>query len=178
MKNMCIDTCHLFWAYKNNKRIVNYIVQVRKYFNTYFHLSDCNLKTHSCEIGKGYIDFSKILPYVNLGVTEITSKDEKNPKEMIHSYLGLEHSLKKFNRILMPLPKGAEHFLNLALSKIKNNGIIHFYSFAREDDYGNIINLINNECKKIKKQCKILNIVKCGQFSPRVYRICIDFGVK
>src|SRR3989338_986053 len=62
---------------------------------------------------------------------------------------------KKFDRIIMPLPKGAEHFLNLTLSKI-----------------------INNECKKSKKQCKILKITKCGQFSPRVYRLCIDFMVK
>ena len=85
---------------------------------------------------------------------------------------------KKFDRIIMPLPKGAEHFLSLALSKIKKKGITHFYSFAQEDNYDNIINLINNECKKSKKQCKILKITKCGQFSPRVYRLCIDFMVK
>jgi tRNA (guanine37-N1)-methyltransferase len=85
---------------------------------------------------------------------------------------------KKFDRIIMPLPKGAENFLNLALSKIKKNGIIHFYSFSEEDKYNKIIEIINNECKKKKKQCKVLDIVKCGQFSPRVYRICIDFKVK
>ena len=85
---------------------------------------------------------------------------------------------KKFDRIIMPLPKGAENFLNLALTKIKKNGIIHFYSFAEENKYGNIIDIINKECKKSKKQCKILKIVKCGQFSPRVFRICVDFEVK
>ena len=85
---------------------------------------------------------------------------------------------KKFDRILMPLPKGAEHFLNLALNKIKNKGIIYFYSFAEENKYGNIIKIIEKECKKSKKQCKILKITKCGQFSPRVYRICVDFRVK
>tara|TARA_B100000315_G_C14567191_1_gene583568 strand:- start:1064 stop:1897 length:834 start_codon:yes stop_codon:yes gene_type:complete len=85
---------------------------------------------------------------------------------------------KKFDRIIMPLPKGAENFLNLALSKIKKNGIIHFYAFSEEVKYNKIIEIINNECKKRKKQCKILDIVKCGQFSPRVNRICVDFKVK
>ena len=85
---------------------------------------------------------------------------------------------KKFDRIIMPLPKGAEHFLNLALSKINRDGIINFYDFAEENNYGNIINLINNKSKKQKKKYKILKITKCGQFSPRVYRICVDFRVK
>jgi len=84
---------------------------------------------------------------------------------------------KKFDRILMPLPKGAENFLNLALNKIKRNGIIHFYSFVEENKYENITKIIKQECKKKKKQCKILNIVKCGQYSPRVNRICVDFRV-
>ncbi|MBW2976289.1 hypothetical protein KY347_02475 [Candidatus Woesearchaeota archaeon] len=178
MKNMCIDTCHLFLAYRDNNKIARHIASVRKEFNTYFHLNDCDLKTHSCQIGRGYIDFSKILPYVNLGVTEITSADENNPREMIKSYLELEHSLKKFDRILMPLPKGAENFLGLALGSIKKNGIIHLYSFAEENKYEHITNSIKTECKKSEKQCKILKITKCGQFSPRVYRICVDFRVK
>ena len=85
---------------------------------------------------------------------------------------------KKFDRIIMPLPKGAENFLYLAPNKIKRKGIIHFYSFSEENKYDNVIKIINNECKRSKKQCKILKITKCGQFSPRVYRICVDFMVK
>ncbi len=84
---------------------------------------------------------------------------------------------KKFDRIIMPLPKTADTFLNVALDKIKKNGIIHFYCFSEENKYEDIIKIINEECKKKKKQCKILNITKCGQYSPRVVRICIDFKV-
>lgn len=84
---------------------------------------------------------------------------------------------KRFDRIIMPLPKGAENFLGLALNKIKKNMTIHFYSFAEEDKYDNVIKTINNECKKKNKKCKIIDIVKCGQFSPRVFRICVDFQV-
>ena len=84
----------------------------------------------------------------------------------------------KFDRIIMPLPKGAENFFGMALNKIRKNGILHFYSFAEENNYNNIKKIINNECGKKKKKCRILDIVKCGQFSPRVYRLCIDFKVK
>jgi len=84
---------------------------------------------------------------------------------------------KRFDRIIMPLPKGAENFLDLALDKINKNGTIHFYNFAEENKYDKIIKIINIECKKKKRKCKIINIVKCGQFSPRVFRVCIDFKV-
>jgi len=80
----------------------------------------------------------------------------------------------KFDRILMPLPKGAEKFLDLVLKKISKNGIIHFYDFSEEDKYEEIIKKIKHGCKKSKKNCKILRIIKCGQFSPKVNRICVD----
>ena len=84
---------------------------------------------------------------------------------------------KKFDRIIMPLPKEAENYLDLAFKKIKKDGIIHFYSFSEENEYKKIINTIKKECKKQKMKCNILKITKCGQFSPRVFRICIDFRV-
>ena len=84
----------------------------------------------------------------------------------------------EYNRIIMPLPKSTKNFLNLALGKIKKNGIINFYSFGKENEYENVTNIIKNICKKNKKQCKILRIVKCGQYSPGVFRICVDIKVK
>ncbi len=84
---------------------------------------------------------------------------------------------KKFDRILMPLPKGAESFLPLALTKIKKNGIIHFYDFLAEDELSKAKEKINKACKTTKKKCRILKIVKCGQFSPRKYRVCADIKI-
>jgi tRNA (guanine37-N1)-methyltransferase len=84
---------------------------------------------------------------------------------------------KKFDRILMPLPKTGERFLPLALTKAKPGTIIHFYSFLEETK-------INQEAKKIKKLCsqykykiRILRKIKCGQFAPYVYRVCFDIKV-
>ncbi len=85
---------------------------------------------------------------------------------------------KKFDRILMPLPKGAEAFLSVALSKIKKKGVIHLYDFLDKQDIPDLaIGKIKNACEKNNKKFKILEVVKCGQYSPGKYRICVDFRI-
>lgn len=82
---------------------------------------------------------------------------------------------KKFNRILMPLPKSAEDFLDTALKVAKKGTIIHLYQFLEETEFEKAKQNIEQACKKAKKKYEIIRIVKCGQQSPRTYRICIDF---
>ncbi|MBU2640016.1 MAG: methyltransferase domain-containing protein [Nanoarchaeota archaeon] len=81
---------------------------------------------------------------------------------------------KKFDRIVMPLPKSSEDFLDLANKKIKKNGIIHFYDFEREEDIPK--KSIEKIEKKIKK-FKVLKVVKCGSFGPGKFRVCVDFSL-
>ena len=80
---------------------------------------------------------------------------------------------KSFDRIIMPLPRDAESFLDLALKCLKKNGIIHFYDFQKSED------IPKASIEKIKAHCtpKILKVTKAGQYSPRKFRICIDFKV-
>lgn len=85
---------------------------------------------------------------------------------------------KLFDRILMPLPKHAEDFLPEALAVSKKGTIIHFYDFLHEDKFNEALEKIKKACNKAKKKCKILEIVKCGQHSPRTFRICVDFKVE
>src|SRR3989338_8905 len=84
---------------------------------------------------------------------------------------------KKFDRILMPLPKGGENFLRLALKHIKNNGINHFYDFEHESEFKKSEEKVRKACTEAKKQFKILRTTKCGQYAPGFYRICVDFKV-
>jgi len=80
---------------------------------------------------------------------------------------------KKFDRILMPLPKSAGDFLDMAKLASKKTTLIHFYDFLREDE-------IKKSKEKIKKQfpkARFLRTVKCGNISPGKYRICLDFKV-
>ena len=83
--------------------------------------------------------------------------------------------LGKFDRIIMPLPKTAEDFLDLAIKHSKSGTIIHLYLF-----------LCDSTTPKAKKRIKeifgktkyrIQRIVKCGQHSPGVYRCCLDIKV-
>jgi len=82
---------------------------------------------------------------------------------------------KKFDRILMPMPKTSLTFLGTAFKAAKKGTIIHFYTFGKEEEFKDIIDKIKAECKKHKKKCRILRTVKAGHYSPGVYRICVDF---
>jgi len=77
----------------------------------------------------------------------------------------------------MPLPKTGEQFLGLALKKVKKNGFIHLYDFLSEEEFTAAAKKIKDICKQNKKKCRILRKVKCGQFSPGVFRVCFDLKV-
>ena len=82
---------------------------------------------------------------------------------------------KKFDRILMPLPKGGEKYLELALKHARKGGIIHFYDFLHENEFDKAEEKVKKACLKQKRKYKKLNLVKCGQYSPGFFRICLDF---
>ncbi len=84
---------------------------------------------------------------------------------------------KKFDRIAMPLPKTGEDFLNIALSKSKIGTTIHLYSFLDEKDLAKESIRIKKICVRFGHKVRVLRKVKCGQFSPNVYRMCFDLKV-
>ncbi|MBI2549996.1 class I SAM-dependent methyltransferase family protein [Candidatus Woesearchaeota archaeon] len=84
----------------------------------------------------------------------------------------------KFDRITMPLPKGAEAFLGVAFAAAKKGTIIHFYDFEKEEDIPKKAKeKVIKAAAAAKRKIKILNVVKCGQLAPRAYRVCVDFKV-
>lgn len=84
----------------------------------------------------------------------------------------------KFDRITMPLPKGAYEFLDVAFRCIKKNGTIHFYHWDREDDlYSGALGIIKKEAKKAGKKVKILDKRKVLPYGPRIWKICVEFKV-
>lgn len=87
-------------------------------------------------------------------------------------------SLGKFDRIIMPLPKGAEPFLNTALQAAKKGTTIHFYDFLHENDIPKVaVDKVKSACAKSEKKCRILKTVRCGQLGPRQYRVSVDFRI-
>ncbi len=171
--NMCIDVSH-FLAKYNNKEIINIIKKIQKSCKIYFHINDYKNKD-SCPLNKNsLIKLEKILPYVKQGVIEVRDNDEILAKDMLNSYDYLENFNKKFDRIIIPMPKNAEEFLELASNHIKKNGIIHFYKFLEEKDVKDYNKIIKGKIKNFK----ILKIIKCGNYSPRINKYCFDIQVK
>jgi len=177
-KNICIDLAHLYITYGDNKKLESVIKEIQKEFNTYFHIADHDKKTHTCEFGKGFIDWNKMLPLVNKGIIEIPSKDEANPVESLRSYDALKnYHNKTYDRIIMPLPKTADEFLDDALQVSKKGTIIHFYDFLKDGEFEKAHEKIEKACKKRHLKFKILETFKCGQHAPYIYRICVDFKI-
>lgn len=84
---------------------------------------------------------------------------------------------KQFDRVVMPLPKTGEQFLDLALLKVKKGGFIHLYSFLDESEIDLYAKKVKDICRKLGYPVKVLRKVKCGQFSPGVFRVCLDMKV-
>jgi len=73
-----------------------------------------------------------------------------------------------FDRILMPLPKDAENFLDLVLPISKKGTVVHFYSFGR--DFSNAEAIISEKLPG----ARILNSQKCGDIAPGKFRLVFD----
>ncbi|MBT4174898.1 class I SAM-dependent methyltransferase family protein [archaeon] len=84
-------------------------------------------------------------------------------------------SSEKFDRVLMPLPKSAEDFLDVAVKYVKKGGVIHFYDFLHEND---IPDAALEKIKAHVSKFKVLGVVKCGHYSPGKFRICVDLVVQ
>ncbi len=112
------------------------------------------------------------------GLKNVAANKLKNVKLYQGDVREVVPKLKRtFDRILMPLPKSSEEFLDVAFEASKKGTIIHCYDFLHEDHFQDAVKKIENACKIAKKKCKIRGIFKCGQHSPRTFRICVDFMI-
>ncbi|MBN1941437.1 MAG: class I SAM-dependent methyltransferase family protein [Candidatus Diapherotrites archaeon] len=85
-----------------------------------------------------------------------------------------------FHRIVMPLPKGAENFLESAMIAAHPKGcIIHFYAFVpTSDPYPATIDLIKKTAKNLGLAMHVLNKKQVRTFSKETMQIVVDFKVK
>ncbi len=85
----------------------------------------------------------------------------------------------KCDRVVMPLPKGAEHFLETAFAALKpGGGVIHFYQFVEKEDlYSKPIGLLRETAKKFGRRVRIQNRKIVRSFSPSRVQVVIDAEV-
>ena len=81
---------------------------------------------------------------------------------------------KKFDRIIMPLPKTGGAYLDVALEALRPGGMIHYYDFQPPDCYDRSIQSIQQACQNTGRKLVSANGVKCGHTSPGIHRVCID----
>ncbi|MEK6950440.1 MAG: class I SAM-dependent methyltransferase family protein [Nanoarchaeota archaeon] len=99
---------------------------------------------------------------------------EGNVRKIVPQLGKLRKSGKTFDRIVMPLPKTGELFLDVALKAAKKGTIIHFYTFCREEEIRKEGERIKQLCTQWKRPVNILRSVQCGQSAPYVFRVCFD----
>lgn len=82
------------------------------------------------------------------------------------------------DRIVMPLPGSADAFLELALELINDNGVIHYYRFAPDEDtWTQPEQEIEQAAANVERDVTIDERTICGHYAPYIHRICIDIRV-
>lgn len=83
------------------------------------------------------------------------------------------------DHILMPLPKGAENFLDVAFLTAKNGCTIHFYQFADSNrPFVKAKEKISAAAKRNKCKIRILNKKIVRPYAPDIVQVCTDFKVR
>lgn len=87
--------------------------------------------------------------------------------------------LGKFDRILMPLPKGAHEFLDVAFGAAGDGAFIHFYHWDREEDpFGGALRMACEEARRARRKITVLGKRMVLPYGPGTWKVCIDFRVQ
>ncbi|MBS3112446.1 methyltransferase [Candidatus Woesearchaeota archaeon] len=82
-------------------------------------------------------------------------------------------SEEKFDRVVLALPYISHEILGKIVKFCKIGTICHFYGFYHEDEFSKVKDLIISSFGVVS----FLDLVKCGQKKPRIWRICQDYAL-
>ncbi|MEM0360656.1 MAG: class I SAM-dependent methyltransferase family protein [Candidatus Diapherotrites archaeon] len=82
----------------------------------------------------------------------------------------------KCDRVVMPLPRGGENFLDVAFMALKpEGGTIHFYQFVEKSELFSLpLESLKEAAKKAKRKIKIQNKKVVRSFSPTKVQVVVD----
>lgn len=127
-------------------------------------------KIYAIEINPDAVEYMK----QNLKINRIADK-------VIPILDDVKKSAKRFHgvcdRVVMPLPLGASEFLEDAILCLHEKGIVHFYTLIDRDEFEPAEAEIGKVCSRLNKTFKILNKRKISEYSPKKWKVCIDFEV-
>ena len=130
-----------------------YAIQCAKISDTIVY--GCELNPIACE----YMRFNARKNHVEVDVLECDARN-------------LPPDIGQFDRIIMPLPKIAGEFLDVAANHLKQNGVIHFYCFAHDE-----LEVKANLEQKLGFKPKIIYLRVCGTYSPCLSKYAVDFSL-
>lgn len=81
---------------------------------------------------------------------------------------------RRFDRLVMPLPGGAQPFLPAALAALRPGGFLHYYDMRRADGFSESIEVVRQAAVACQRRLIAAQVVKCGHCAPRTFRICVD----
>ncbi|MCX8170196.1 MAG: class I SAM-dependent methyltransferase family protein [Candidatus Methanomethyliaceae archaeon] len=83
------------------------------------------------------------------------------------------------DRVIMNLPGEAIAYLDCAINFLKKDGgIIHFYSFLKENEKESIEKILSSKLNSLVDYYRIINIREVKQVAPREWQLAIDFFAK
>ena len=82
---------------------------------------------------------------------------------------------KTYDRIMMPLPKGAYKFLDVAVPLLKDGGVVHLYHWApQEDAFSEAEKLIAEAASEYGRSAEFLGRIRVSQYSPGTWKVRVD----
>ena len=82
---------------------------------------------------------------------------------------------RRFDRVMMPLPRGAYLFLAVAVPILKEGGVLHFYHWAPSEDlFSGAEELLRDAAGNNGMEAQFLDRVRVSQYSPRTWKIRVD----
>ncbi|MDH7597964.1 MAG: class I SAM-dependent methyltransferase family protein [Methanothrix sp.] len=82
------------------------------------------------------------------------------------------------DHVVMNLPHSASIFLPEAIRTAKSGGVVHYYTFAPEDDLYRDVRIIEEKARELGCEASLLYRGIVRSYAPRIYNVVIDFMVK
>ncbi len=80
----------------------------------------------------------------------------------------------RFDRIVMPLPKGGRKYLYLALEHLRPAGRLHYYQLQSPETLNQSVHELGEICQQAKRTLSSCQTQVCGHTAPNIYRYCLD----
>ena len=81
------------------------------------------------------------------------------------------------DHVFMPLPESAKEYVDEAIKCSRENGIVHLYCFAKEDELQKLEKEISDKAENLDRKIEFIGHQLVLPWGPRIWKIRLDFKV-